>query len=85
MLSQSAAERAHAHQQEIGQGIKAHLPGLVRVSFGCYNNENEVDWFIEALERILRGEYQGHYIQDPASGDFRPQGYAPEVAPYFAL
>jgi selenocysteine lyase/cysteine desulfurase len=77
--------QARAHQQEIRQGIKAHLPGLVRVSFGCYNIEDEVDWFIEVLEKILRGEYRGHYVQDPASGDFWPEGYAPEIAPYFTL
>jgi selenocysteine lyase/cysteine desulfurase len=78
-------ERAREHQREIVQGIKAHLPGLLRVSFGCYNNEAEVDWFAEVLERIARGEYQGHYVQDPASGEFWPEGYAPKLAPYFAL
>jgi cysteine desulfurase/selenocysteine lyase len=78
-------ERAREHQREIVQGIKAHLPGLVRVSFGCYNDEAEVDWFLEVLERVVRGEYQGHYVQEPASGEFWPEGYAPEMAPYFVL
>jgi len=78
-------ERAGQHQQEIFQGIRKNLPGLVRASFGCYNTEDEVDWFVEVLERIVRGEYQGHYVQDSASGEFWPQGYAPEIAPYFAL
>ncbi|MGD9100134.1 MAG: aminotransferase class V-fold PLP-dependent enzyme [Anaerolineae bacterium] len=78
-------ERAREHQEAIRQGVKQYLPGLVRVSFGCYNTEDEVDWLIEVLERVVRGEYQGHYVQDPASGEFWPQGYAPEIASYFAL
>jgi selenocysteine lyase/cysteine desulfurase len=78
-------ERATEHQQEISQGLKAHLPGLVRVSFGCYNDEDEVDWLVEVLEKVVRGEYRGRYVQDPASGAFWPEGYAPEMTPYFAL
>jgi cysteine desulfurase/selenocysteine lyase len=84
-LMQVSAEHARKHQQAIQQGIKKYLPGLVRASFGCYNTEDEVDWFIEMLERIVRGEYQGHYVQDTASGAFWPQGYAPDTASYFAL
>jgi cysteine desulfurase/selenocysteine lyase len=78
-------ERARTYQQEIQHGIKAHLPGLVRVSFGCYNTEEEVEWFIEVLERIVRGTYQGHYVQDPSNGAFWPQGFSPAVSSYFAL
>lgn len=40
-------------------GTKANLPDLVRVSFGCYNEESEIDWFIEVLERTVRGELSG--------------------------
>ncbi len=78
-------QAAREHQQEIKNGTKANLPGLVRVSFGCYNTEEEIDWFIEVLEKIVRGEYQGHYVQDPASGAFWPEGYAPDWSAYYHL
>lgn len=78
-------ERYEAHRREIQQGIRANLPGLVRVSFGCYNNQVEVDWFIDVLERITRGEYRGCYEQDSASGAFRPKGFEVEAAAYFNL
>lgn len=58
---------------------------MVRVSFGCYNETAEVDWFIEVLERIVRREYRGRYLQDPASGEFRPEGFTPDMASYFLL
>jgi len=78
-------EQTLAHQRNIRRGTRAHLPGLVRISFGCYNNEAEVDWLIEVLTRVVRGEYRGRYVQDPASGAFWPQGYAPPMATYFTL
>jgi len=78
-------ERAREHQQEILRGTKANLPGLVRISFGCYNTEAEVDWLIEVLQRTVRGEYKGTYVQDPASGEFHAQGAEPEWADYFVL
>jgi cysteine desulfurase/selenocysteine lyase len=84
-LMQVAPEQARTYQQEIRSGIKAHTPGLVRVSFGCYNDESEVDWFIKVLERILRGEYEGNYVQDVASGAFWPEGFAVDVDSYFTL
>lgn len=78
-------DQVKVHEQEIRKGVKANLPGLVRVSFGCYNDKLEVDWFIEMLEQIVLGEYQGHYVQNPASGEFRPEGFAAHMAPYFRL
>jgi cysteine desulfurase/selenocysteine lyase len=73
------------YHQEIRNGIKAHLPGLVRVSFGCYNDVSEVDWFIEMLERIVRRENRGRYGQDSASGAFWPEGFTVELESYFSL
>jgi selenocysteine lyase/cysteine desulfurase len=84
-LTKISPEQAQKHQQEIQQGIKAHLPGLVRASFGCYNTEDEVDWFVEVLEKTARGEYKGRYTQDLASGEFWPENYAVDLDPYFAL
>jgi selenocysteine lyase/cysteine desulfurase len=84
-LMRVSAEHAREHQQAIQRGVKKYLPGLIRASFGCYNTKDEVDWFVEMLERVVRGDYQGHYVQDTASGAFWPQGYAPDIESYFAL
>jgi selenocysteine lyase/cysteine desulfurase len=56
---------------------RRHMPGLVRASFGLYNTQAEVDALAEALDRIARGDYQGRYHQDPESGDYVPEGWAP--------
>lgn len=64
---------------------RSHMPGLVRVSFGLYNTLAEVDALVDALQRIARGEYRGRYVQDRASGDFVPEGWAPDFARCFQL
>jgi selenocysteine lyase/cysteine desulfurase len=81
-LSEADVARAHA---ELRAGDRRHLPGLVRASFGMYNTVEEVDALAEALGTIARGEYQGEYIQDQASGDYRPRGWEPDLECYFAL
>lgn len=51
------------------------LPGMVRASFGCYNNREDVDRFIEMLRRIVRREFLGKYTIDPATGMYSVDGY----------
>ena len=62
---------------------KAAMPGLVRASFGLYNTTADVDALIAALAVIQRGAYHGQYVQDPLSGEYRPQGWAPDFDRYF--
>lgn len=67
------------------QGNKAEMPGLVRASFGLYNTKDEVDDFVAALNEIVKGNFQGVYIQDSASGEYHPQGWSPDFSKYFSL
>jgi len=57
---------------------RADLPGLVRMSFGCYNDSSDVDRLVEMLNRIAIGDYQGSYRVDPPSGSYYPMGFTPE-------
>ena len=60
-------------------GDKSDIPGLVRASLGCYSNEEDIDLFIEMLQRIVRGDYRGEYVLNPASGTFSAKGFVPDV------
>jgi selenocysteine lyase/cysteine desulfurase len=80
-----APEEAHAYQEDIRKGIKAQTPGLVRASFGCYNDKAEIDWFIKMLQRIVRGDYEGEYVQNPVTGEFWPADYEVDPESYFAF
>jgi cysteine desulfurase / selenocysteine lyase len=72
-------------ETKLGGGDRRQNPGLVRASFGLYNTRAEVDAFVSALDQIIAGAYQGHYRQDPTSGDFVPHNWTPDFANYFTL
>lgn len=74
---------AKAVRSQIQSHDKREIPGLVRISFGLYNNEQEIDTLIHALEVILAGKYKGKYHQDIASGAFNPEGWKVSFNEYF--
>jgi selenocysteine lyase/cysteine desulfurase len=66
-------------------GDRSNMPGMIRASFGLYNRIEDIDALVEALERIGRGEYHGKYIQERASGEYRPAGWSPDFEQYFTF
>jgi len=77
LLGLDAAQTQHVRDEMLAHN-RAHMPGLVRASFGLYNTLAEVDYLVEALTKIARGEYKGDYVQDQASGDYAPRGWQPD-------
>jgi len=84
LLGLSADERAAWRKRLLG-GDKSNMPGMVRVSFGCYNNSEDIDRLATMLERIARGDYQGDYRVEPSTGEYLPVGYEEPLADYFLL
>jgi selenocysteine lyase/cysteine desulfurase len=78
-------EEARVVRQRMLAHDKSEMPGLLRASFGLYNTLDEVDCFVEALQRISRGEYRGQYVQDRASGEYAPLDWQPDFESYFSL
>lgn len=76
---------AHQWRDRMLAGDKSEMPGMVRASFGCYNNTNDVDRLVAMLCRIARHEYDGDYILDRASGEYRPRDYREPLEEYFLL
>jgi cysteine desulfurase/selenocysteine lyase len=84
-LLKVSGEEAIQHQQDILDGTRVGLPGLVRISFGCYNTVEEVDHAADVLARIAAGDVHGVYDQDLSSGSYWPRGYQPDYGRYFVL
>lgn len=61
------------------------LPGLVRVSFGIYNTEEDVDVAVDAVTAIAAEKYQGKYEKDPERGGYWPEGYRPQYNDFFSF
>lgn len=76
---------ASTWREQLLAGDKSNMPGMVRASFGCYNNHDDVDRLVEMVERVARGDYQGEYRLDRATGEYTPAGYVEPLGDYFAL
>lgn len=59
------------------------LPGMVRASLGCYNNQEDIDTFIDMLERVVHKTYIGAYSIDPITGTYSINGYSMNAAKHF--
>ncbi len=71
--------------RNIESGDRSNLPGAVRASFGIYNTIEEIDEFLEMIDRIIRKDYKGNYILDKSSGTFQPNGFEVDYKKYFVL
>ena len=78
-------EESHQMERELLRKDRSNLPGAVRISFGIYNNQDEIDIFLEMLAKIARREWEGDYQQDANTGQFHPRGYHYNFADYFSL
>jgi selenocysteine lyase/cysteine desulfurase len=74
-----------AAAKRIKAGDRGNLPGMVRVSLGCYNTLEEVNAFLETMEMIAQGEYKGVYELDAQRGEYWPKGFKPDYADFFAF
>ncbi len=72
-------------RERILNGDRSEVPGLVRISFGLYNQFDEIDYLVDALHCVARSGYRGVYRQDPASGDYVPQGWQVNFDDYFSV
>ncbi len=84
-LMRITPEENKAFEERVLKGDRSQIPGAVRMSFGLYNSEDEIDVFIEALKNIKQNKIQGTYVQNPATGEFKPEGFQFDFSGYFTL
>ena len=77
--------QAESARARILAGDRREMPGMTRISFGLYNTADEVERFLEALAVVAAGKQRGRYTQDTATGEYRPDGWAPDFDGVFAL
>jgi len=70
-------ETYQRYHDRVMQHNRANMPGLIRMSFGCYSDRTDVDRLVEMLRRIIRGDYWGEYIEEQSSGSYYPRGFNP--------
>jgi selenocysteine lyase/cysteine desulfurase len=58
--------------RRLATGDHTTVPGMVRASLGLYNTADEVDYFVEALARILADGPRAVYVLDREYRDYVP-------------
>lgn len=84
-LLQLNEEKTATWRDQLLEGDKSNLPGMVRASFGCYSSKADIDHLVEMLERVARGDYEGEYQQDRSTGEYTPINYEDPLVDYFLL
>lgn len=72
-------------RRQILEGDKSSMPGMVRISFGCYNQKDDVDRLVDMLQKIVKGEYFGNYQLDRSSGEYTPAKYQDHFKNHFMI
>ena len=54
-----------------GHGDERGVPGLVRISLGCYNDAADIDVAVDAIAQVVAGDVAGRYELD-RDGSFHP-------------
>jgi len=63
-------EASHAMEERIRRRDRSDIPGAVRMSFGIYNTEEDVDLACDAIAAIARGEHRRDYRIDLERGAY---------------
>ncbi len=84
-LLEVTQEEDAALEERILHHDRSVIPGAVRMSFGIYNDQSEIDIFIEALDKIARNDIKGDYILDKRTGEYKPKGFEMQFDKYFKL
>ena len=58
---------------------RREIPGLVRMSFGVFSTEKDVDVAADLLGQIAREGMRGTYRYDDESGEYRAEGHVVEI------
>ncbi len=78
-------EQMRAIVKKLDAGDHASVPGMVRMSFGVYNNADEVDYALDALEAVLRDGPRSRYVLDGQYKDYVPEQPAFQLDDYAPL
>lgn len=78
-------EDAAVFEKEILKRDRSHVPGTIRMSFGIYNTRDEIDRFVEMIEKIVAGDYQQNYRLDKEKGEYFPADFEFNFQEYFSI
>jgi selenocysteine lyase/cysteine desulfurase len=64
---------------------RSNIPGTIRMSFGIYNTESEIDRFVEVVKKIAKGDYRKDYKLNKEKGEYIPENFDWDFNEYYNL
>lgn len=81
-LSQDKVQQV---RDAMASGDRNAVPGMVRISFGMYNERGDIDRLVLALESISTGRLRTTYRQDRDNGEYFAESLAMKPADAFSI
>ena len=78
-------EEAENWRVDFLEGDKSRMPGMVRMSLGCYSTREDIDRLIDMLKLVRSGSYSGNYEVVKETGEYVPAGYKEPFEQYFSF
>lgn len=66
------------HRKRAVAGDRVDLPGVLRASFGCYTNQEDLQRLTAMIRRVAAGDYRGDYVVESCTGSYYPRGFSLE-------
>jgi len=73
------------YKDQIINGDKSQIPGMVRISLGLYNTIKDIDRLLYALDNIVKGTYSNEYVLDKKKGNYTPISWDAKYYDLFSL
>ena len=80
-----SVEETKVLEDKILHHDRSTIPGAVRMSFGLYNQKDEIDRTIDMLKCISRDEFKGDYELNIETGEYHPKGFEINFSQYFQI
>ena len=78
-------EESDSWRAQAVAGDRSRLPGMVRASFGCYSNTDDVDRLVDMLHRVATGDYDGEYEKSDITGEYFLREYSGGFEGFFRI
>lgn len=78
-------EEAEMWRKDFLSGDKSRMPGMVRMSLGCYSTRADIDRLMDMLRKVAASDYSGKYQVVKETGEYIPEGYTEPFNDYFSF
>jgi hypothetical protein len=78
-----SVEETKVLEERILHHDRSTIPGAVRMSFGMYNSEDDIDQMVQVLKTVTTDTYKGEYELHPDTGEYFAKDFKVDFNDYY--